>query len=97
MKKLQIKHETLKLTDDYEGWEFTARVNPPLWVVMDISSGEISRIVPAMAKMITAWNFVDEDGTPIECSEEGLKQLPIDLMMKLASAFSEKVGNAEKN
>lgn len=97
MNKPQIKIELIKLDDYYERWEFTARVNPPLWVVMDISSGAIDRIVPALAKMIKEWNFIDEEGNPVECSEDGLKQLSIDLVMKVAAAFSDKVGNAEKN
>ena len=97
MKKLQIKTEIVELDGDYAGWKFTARVNPPMRVVRDISSGDIERIMPALASVITEWNFIDENGVPFECSEAGLNELAIDLMMKVATAYSDKVGNTEKN
>jgi len=97
MKKLKAKYEAIKLSDDFEGWEFTARTNPPLRVVRDISSGDIDTIIPAMVSMIKEWNFIGENDAPLEVSEDSLNELPIDLVMDIAAAYSDRVGNTEKN
>jgi len=64
-KKPTIKTAKLELKDDFAGWTFTARMNPPLGVFFDIASGDLQRIAKGIARIIIAWNFPDEDGQPL--------------------------------
>ena len=78
---------------DYEGWQFTAVVNPPLRVIEDLGSGEISQIVKGLAKvLVPPWNFVDENGDPFpDPSEDVILEFPIDLLAVISKAYSDEV------
>ena len=93
-KPMPVKTDTIELDGDYEGWEFEARLNPPLKVFGDLSSGEFARISPALAKIAIRWNFLNEDGTPLpekptlEIIEENIN---LELATQMANKFVEKL------
>lgn len=97
-RKLPIKTRDIELTGDYEGWHFTARTNPPMRVLTDLSSGDLERITEALGGVIVAWNFVDEAGEPMaKPSPDAVRELPVDLAMEVARSFSTEVGKMGGN
>jgi hypothetical protein len=88
MRKLPIKTSELKLDGEWEGWDCTVRTNPPISVFADIASGDFDRIARGIAKIITKWNFVDEDGTPMaNPSLETVNELPVELITVVANSY----------
>ena len=97
-RKMPIKTATISLNGDYEGWEFTARINPPLRIFGDLSSSEFDRITSALSEVLLSWNFVDEQGVSLgEPSEETVGELPVDLATLVASEFAEQVATPSPN
>jgi hypothetical protein len=64
-RRLPIKTREIKLTGEWEGWNFTARMNPPLDTFFDITSGDLARLVSGIASILIAWNFVDTEGNAL--------------------------------
>jgi len=91
--KLLIKTRVIALTGEWTGWQFTARLNPPLGVLFDITSGDLERIVNGMAKIIISWNFVDENGQPLPApsAEVMATYVTPDLMGAVSSAWVEEM------
>lgn len=104
-RKMPVRTREIHLNDEWEGWSFTARVNPPMGIISDMSSGEIDLITESIAKIIVDWNFVDEDGNPlpipkdiqdengsiIQKAVDTVRLIPIDLLTVVSQAFSEEV------
>lgn len=91
-KPMPVKTATIELTGDYEGWEFEARMNPPLSIFGDLSSGEFERIAPALAKIVRSWNFIDESGVPLgNPSKDAINELPLELVTEMSNKFIEKL------
>lgn len=90
-RKLVIKTREIVLSGDWEGWRFTVRTNPPMGTVADLLSGNVDRMMEAAGKVVTAWDFVDENGDPLpQPGEGGILKLPTDLFQAVAGA----AGNA---
>lgn len=97
-RKLPVKTAQFDLNGDYEGWNFTARVNPPIGVLRLIVSGEIDKIVSALSQTILDWNFVDERGRALgKPSEETIDLLPVDMLTQMAQMLADGIGNVPKN
>jgi len=88
-RKLLVKTQEIALTGDWEGWRFTARMNPPLGVFFEITSGDLERIVGGIAKVLLAWNFVDEDGKllPAPTCDVIAQYVTSDLLTAIANAW----------
>ena len=85
---MPVKTKLIQLTGEYEGWEFEARINPPLSVFGDLSSGEFVRIAPALTKIVRSWNFVDEEGKPLpNPSIDTINELPLELITDMSNKF----------
>jgi hypothetical protein len=97
-RRMPIKTRTVELTGDYAGWSATVRTNAPFSNFLQLSQltgddgqaalkalAEIYRLLP---KLIFAWNFVDEEGTPLPCNAEGFAQLPAELLVMLIDAVN---------
>lgn len=92
-RRMPVKLATFQLDGDYEGWEFTARVNPPVGILDELQSGESDRIYGALAFLIKDWNFVDEEGKPLgKPSAKTIRQLPIDLIFEIVDRVTSKMG-----
>jgi hypothetical protein len=88
MRKLPIKTNELKLTGEWEGWDCTVRTNPPISVFADIASGDFDRIVRGIAKIITKWNFVDENGELFgPPTLDTVNELPVELITAVANGY----------
>lgn len=84
MRKLPVKKQVIKLNSEFEGWEFEARTNPTMKDVGNLASGDFDRIVEALAKLVFAWNFVDENGENMpKPSVDTIGELPMDLATKM--------------
>ena len=92
-RRMPIKLETFQLSGDYEGWEFTARVNPPVGILDELQSGDSERVYSVLSWLIKKWNFVDEDGKPLgDPSPETIRQLPLDLLFMILDKITDKIG-----
>ena len=80
------------MTGDWEGWEFTARVNPPIRVFGAIASGQFDNIIAGLADILVSWNFVDENGDAMPPpSKESVGGLTTDLMSAVANRYVEEL------
>lgn len=100
---MPIKTVRLELDGDYAGWWVDIRSNPPVGLLLDaVTTFQIAQadtpenfqaILPPIYDMlmlvITVWNFVDEKGKDLPTSPDGLKKLPIDLLVGLAAKVQE--------
>ena len=87
-RKQPVKTKLIELEEDYAGWNFLAQTNPPTSLFADISSGEFSRIVKALSKVIRSWNYVDVEGIDLaEPSFDTINELPIDLLTATTNAY----------
>ena len=77
----------LELAGDFEGWWAEVDADLPLGVAQDLASGNIDRIVNALSRMVTAWNFVDKDGADLPVGVEGARGLGSALLAALMTAF----------
>jgi hypothetical protein len=88
IRKLPVKTAIVKLTDEFEGWEFTARTNPPIKVFTNVTSGELDRIIRGLSKIILSWNFVNEEGASVaDVTEDTIGDLPLDLLTAVANGY----------
>jgi hypothetical protein len=92
-RRLVARTRTIDLGGDYAGWTITVRRNAPMGVILrldklrqDSDFGALLDIIP---EIVTAWNFVDEDGEPIPCTPEGMRLVPVDLFRAVTAAFNE--------
>ena len=92
---LPVKIRTITLFEDYEGWAFIARTNPPSsffdeFARDDLSIGERADL---LAIAIREWNFVDENGEELgDPTPEKLRSLPPDLLLMVMRTYDEAVG-----
>jgi hypothetical protein len=89
IRKLPVRTRDIQLKAPWEGWNFTARMNPPVCVFEDITSGEFARIVDGMALVILGWNFVDDNGEPLPAPTRTTisNNVPIDLLTAAANGW----------
>ena len=64
-RKMPVKTKPIQLDGEFEGWEFTARVNPPMSFVAKLQSGDPMEVMRGVGMLIYSWNFVDEEGEPL--------------------------------
>ena len=96
-RRLVIRTRDLELTGDFVGWRFTARMNPTLYTLAELSSKEFERIIAAMTQIVRAWNFVDEEGKDMPApSEESVGQLPTDLLNAMIARYNEELSALPK-
>ena len=78
--------------EQWRGWKVTYRSNIITAIMSEIRSGQQSRIVAALARIVLAWNFVDEDGEPLaQPTRQNFAAfgLPDDLLVALTYGFLE--------
>ena len=95
--RMPVKIKILELNGDYSGWQVKARVNPTIEQVGNIGSGDIDTTRKALANILYEWNFVDEEGNPLnEPSEETTQKLPLDLVNAISTKIVEEITNLPK-
>lgn len=108
VRKLPIKTASAELEGDYEGWNFTFRVNPPMgkWVsileqVSSFDEENQKTIVPfsngllnVVEALVTSWDFVDENGKSLELCRDSVHSLPNDLIVAMFGKIMEGVSQA---
>jgi len=88
-RKLPVKTKKIELKDEFDGWYFTARMNPPLGVFFDIASGDLQRIMKGITRILIDWNFVDEEGAalPKPTEEVMTNYVTSELLNAIANAW----------
>lgn len=115
---MPIKTKRITLEGDFEGWWADIRTNPPVGILLDAivafqkaqaersNEDDFSGILPPIYDMLTLtiakWNFVDEKGKDLPANLDGVKRLPLDLIMLLALKVQEAtvglpLANSEKS
>ncbi len=96
--KMPVKTKRFEFKGEYEGWWCDIRVNAPLGLFLDrLSTLQESepndpvkiapRLYDLLELVITDWNFADENGLPLPKGREGLKLLPLDLLLAVGDAI----------
>ncbi len=96
--KMPVKIRRFEFKGEYEGWWCDVRVNAPLGIFLDrmsalqeSDSSDPIKIAPKlydlMELVIVDWNFTDENGQPLSRGREGLKQLPLDLLLAVGDVI----------
>lgn len=99
-RKMPIRSKEITLNGDWAGWTFTGRTNPTMATLDDLISGNYGRIIDALDKLVSSWNFVDEEGQPLPdlaearkdgTSRELMGRLTLDLAMEMTRALSDAI------
>lgn len=99
---MPVKTRRIELKGEYKGWFADIRTNPPVGLLLDAITAfhaadkeDLDQLMPPIYDLlgltINAWNFVDDKGKDIPATREGLKLVPIDLLMVLAAKVQEAV------
>jgi hypothetical protein len=93
IRKLPIRTRLIELDEEWAGWSFTARMNPPLVVFEQIGSGDLSIIAQALAQILISWNYVDTLGNalPPPNLEVIRANLPSELIVATANKWAEEM------
>lgn len=98
-RKMPIRTKEIALNGDWAGWTFTGRTNPTMSVLDNLISGNYGRIIEALDQLVIGWNFVDEQGEPLDLAEarkDGtsralMGRLTLDLAMEMTRALSDAI------
>lgn len=95
IRKLPVRTRDIAMKTPWEGWNFSARMNPPVRVFEDIASGDFARIIDGMTTVILSWNWVDENGEPLPDPSRVIiaNNIPIDLLTSAANAWVAEMTN----
>ena len=99
---MPVKTTHIELSGEYKGWGADVRTNPPVGLLIDAITAfqaadkdDLDQIMPPIYELlgltIHAWNFVDDKGKDIPATRDGIKQVPIDLLIILAAKVQEAV------
>lgn len=90
-KRTAVRTAAVVLDGNYEGWSATVRTNPPQSVWTDFVSGDDERFRHALAQVVLAWDFVDDDGNDVplpSADDYDPNRLPFDLIPALVRAYT---------
>ena len=90
--RLSKKIKEFDFSDLYSGWKAKIWVNPPLWQFERLQSGMIKEIYEAIHNLVVSWNFLDEEGNPLENNIETIrKKMPTDLLLRIIEVVSKEI------
>ena len=93
-RKMLIRMSEIQLDGDYEGWSFTARMNPKMKVLDSLSTEGISNTVAGLAGILISWNFVDEEGIELgPPSIETINELTSDIIGQVTEKYLEELSS----
>jgi hypothetical protein len=92
--KLPVHIQRVELSGEYAGFWLDVRTNPPMRVFEEFASGDISRVIGALAVMTRDSNLVDESDQPVDLTTvSGWKEMPADLLGEVAERLREHLGS----
>ncbi|MBU2060030.1 MAG: hypothetical protein KKB38_20135 [Gammaproteobacteria bacterium] len=105
--KIPLRTTKIKLSGDYEGGEVEVKLNPPVGPLLDAierfqkaNKAEVGEVIPAVwdmvEQLIVSWNFETQDGKDIPVSIEGIRTLPAELVIEIATKTQEAAGSLPK-
>lgn len=80
---------TVELEGKYQGWKASMREDPSYRFFKVCSTGDVTLILPELAKMIVGWNFKTFEGAPAEPIAEAIEAVPMAALNQLLSKYSE--------
>ena len=91
-RRMPVHTEKVEMKNEWEGWTFTALMNPPLRVYEDLISGKVDRIAPALSNVLIVWNFVDVDGNDLpQPTEQVIRDnLSLELVTAVVTSYTDK-------
>lgn len=92
-RRMVVRTAKLEMPEPYDGWWAVARTNMPVSEYRQIFVGEQDDRYRMLAKQITKWNYVDDDGEAIPTTFEGVLMLPMDLIALTMQALDEQVAS----
>lgn len=90
---MPVKTAKINLSDDYDGWWFTARTNAKGKTFQKLQSGQFDELLEGLSELVVEWNFVDEDGRDLALPSVAMPEVPIDLVNSMIEAYVSEVAN----
>lgn len=97
LKPPEIKTRRIELDGEFEGYWFVSQINPPMYVLADMMSGNPDRMIASLNGIVKEWNFVGFDGEPLDLTNGGVRLLPTDLFQAMAAAAQNAPFDIPKN
>jgi len=92
---MPVRTRQVELDGAWEGWQFEGRVNPPIAILDKLQSDRFHDICEALGSIILDWNFVDEEGQPLDsppqAKEKAIKQYRANLNGDKPTLTEEKI------
>lgn len=96
------KTKRIELDGEYEGGWVDIRTNPPAGELLDYINAiqeadekDIKELLPPiygfLGMVVQAWNFTDTKDEDLPCDAEGLKVLPVDILVLLTTRIQEAI------
>jgi len=91
--KMPVKVKKFELNGDYAGFEFSARTNFPIGIAEKMAGGDVGVLIESFTGIITAWNFVDENGDSLgePKDRDNMSKIPVDMINKMAEMITEAI------
>lgn len=90
MRGSEIRTAKLELTDPFAGYWVIVRLNPPMRVFRDLSSGNLEKMLQAFAEISRSSNLTDESDQPIDVTTvAGWGEVTDDVLAHVAEKFAE--------
>lgn len=80
VRRLPVRTARVELDGEYAGYWATMRLNPRRSTIDGLSSGETRPACDALARLIVAWNFTDEEGRALDVTPEEVYDLPDEML-----------------
>lgn len=97
LKPPEVKTRRIELDGEFEGYWFVTQVNPPMYVLADLMSGNADRMIGSLRGLVKDWNFIGFDGEKLDLAVDGVDKLPSDLFQAMAAAATTAPFELEKN
>lgn len=79
---------------DYEGWRATL-YDPTLGdmetINDSVNAGDWASVITGLVGVVKDWTFVDREGQPVPITEDGIRQLPMPVILQLQREVNELV------
>ncbi len=86
LRRMPVRTITIDFEGDYAGFAVMMRSNPPLRTFTEIqANSDFDSLRKIMTTLVLEWNFVDEDGQPIETGE--FEAIPVELFAQLVQRY----------
>jgi hypothetical protein len=85
-----IRKVLLKLKEPYVGWEVECRSNPSLGQLRALATTDLETQIGVLSKIVSWWNWVDEDGKQLPQPNEpgAFDEIDVDMLTAFVGEYT---------